>query len=79
VARDRDTKKVKDGARRERPERVEDLFSLPPPSIDDLFEDPLVRSRIGEWISLAMNRAAGGKRGRRRRRGSLRGSAWRGR
>jgi len=79
VARDRDTTKVNDGARRERPKRVEDLFSLPPPSIDDLFEDPLVRSRIGEWISLVMNRAAGGKRARRRRRGSPHGAAWRGR
>jgi hypothetical protein len=79
VARDPDTTKTNDGARRERPEGVEDLFSLPPPSIDDLFEDALVRCRIGERISLAVNRAASGRRARRRRRGSLRGSAGRGR
>jgi hypothetical protein len=35
----------------------EDLFATRAPSIDELSDDPEVRLRIGEWISLAMNRA----------------------
>jgi hypothetical protein len=36
---------------------LKDLFAIPPTSLDELFDDPTVRRRIGEWISLAMNRA----------------------
>jgi len=41
-----------------------DLFDIPAPSLDELSSDPLVRARIGEWISLAMNRAAHRRRPR---------------
>ena len=34
---------------------LEDLFATRAPSIDELSNDPEVRLRIGEWISLAMN------------------------
>ncbi len=59
-----------------RPERVgvddlEDLFATRAPTIDELSNDPEVRLRIGEWISLAMNWATLRRRRRRRDRGHL--------
>jgi hypothetical protein len=48
---------------------LEDLFATRAPSIDDLSSDPEVRLRIGEWISLAMNRATLRRRRRRRDQG----------
>ena len=33
-----------------------DLFETPAPSLDDPLTDPVIRARIGEWISLAMSR-----------------------
>ena len=43
------------------------LFAYPPLPLEELFDDPIVRKRIGELISLAANRP----RRRRRRRRSL--------
>jgi len=37
---------------------LEDLFASPPPRLDELFDDPIVRRRVGELISMAMNRSA---------------------
>jgi hypothetical protein len=34
---------------------ISDLFACPPPRYCELFDDPGVRSRIGERISQAMN------------------------
>jgi len=48
---------------------LEDLFATRAPSIDELSNDPEVRLRIGEWISLAMNRATLRRRRRRRDQG----------
>jgi hypothetical protein len=45
-------------------EELESLLANPPPALDELFDDPTVRWRIGEWISLAMNRTT--RRPRRR-------------
>jgi hypothetical protein len=58
-------KQEPDRARKQPAEEFEDLFANPPPSLDELFDDPIVRLRIGEWISLAMNRTT--RRPRRRR------------
>jgi len=44
-----------------------DLFETPVPSLDELSADPNVRARIGEWISLAMNRATHRRRPRQPR------------
>jgi hypothetical protein len=41
----------------ERVDDLEDLFATRAPSIDELSDDPKVRQRIGEWISLAMSQA----------------------
>ena len=49
-----------------RVEDLKDLFATRAPSIDELSDDPEVRLRIGEWISLAMNRATLRRRRRRR-------------
>jgi hypothetical protein len=46
---------------------LEKLLASPSPSIDDLFDDPVLRSRIGVWISLAMTRATRIRQRRRRR------------
>jgi hypothetical protein len=49
-------------------ERIDDfdgLFAAPAPSIDELSADPMVRVRLGEWISLAMNRATHARHRRR--------------
>ena len=46
-------------------DQFKDMFASLPPSFDELLEDPTVRGRIGEWISMAMSRAT-----RRRRRSS---------
>ena len=35
---------------------IENLFVSPPLGLDKLFDDPIVRKRIGEMISLAMSR-----------------------
>ena len=35
---------------------IEKLFASPPLSLDRLFDDPMVRKRIGEIISLAASR-----------------------
>jgi hypothetical protein len=50
----------------ERVDDLEDLFATRAPSIDELSDDPEVRLRIGEWISLAMSRATLRRRRRRR-------------
>ena len=50
----------------ERVDDLDDLFATRAPSIDELSADPEVRLRIGEWISLAMNRATLRRRRRRR-------------
>jgi hypothetical protein len=50
----------------ERGDDLKDLFATRAPSIDELSNDPEVRLRIGEWISLAMNRATLRRRRRRR-------------
>jgi hypothetical protein len=50
---------------------LDDLFATRAPSIDELSTDPEVRLRIGEWISLAMNRATLRRRRRRRDHGHL--------
>ena len=42
-----------------------DLFETPAPSLDDPSTDPVIRGRIGEWISLAMSRTTHRRRGRR--------------
>ena len=41
-----------------------DLFETPAPSLDELCADPIVRARIGEWVSLAMSRATHRRRPR---------------
>jgi len=46
---------------------LENLFAYPPLRLEQLFDDPIVRRRIGELISLAAKRP----RRRRRRRRSL--------
>jgi hypothetical protein len=58
-------KQEPDRARKQPVDEFENLFAIPPPSLDDLFDDPTVRWRIGEWINLAMNRTT--RRPRRRR------------
>jgi hypothetical protein len=35
---------------------IADLLGVPAPTLEDLFADPDVRKRIGEWISQAMAR-----------------------
>jgi hypothetical protein len=45
-------------------ELVENLFASPPLSLDRLFNDPKVRKRVGEIISVAASRPP--KRRRRR-------------
>jgi hypothetical protein len=55
----------------ERVDDLDDLFATRAPSIDELSTDPEVRLRIGEWISLAMNRATLRRRRRRRDQGHL--------
>ena len=55
----------------ERIDDLEDLFATRAPSIDELSTDPEARLRIGEWISLAMNRATLRRRRRRRDQGHL--------
>ena len=70
VSRDRDCTKTKNSNNDELVDELERLLAVPSPSVDDLFDDPLVRWRIGEWISLAMNRAIRARRRRRRRRRS---------
>ncbi len=37
---------------------IERLFASPPPRLDQLFDDPAVRARVGQLISLAMSRSA---------------------
>lgn len=44
-------------------EDIDELFERSPASLEELFQDPDVRKRIGELITLAMSRPA-----RRRRR-----------
>jgi hypothetical protein len=72
VARHTDPIKIGNRAGTESLDGIEELLAIPPLSIDDLFDDPTVRCRIGEWISLAMSRAARGRQARRRRRGRCR-------
>jgi hypothetical protein len=67
MSRDRDCTKTNNRNNDEVVDELEQLIAVPPPSIDDLFDDPLVRRRIGEWISLAMNRVTRVRRRRRRR------------
>jgi hypothetical protein len=58
------------GARKERLKEIEGLLEVPaPPSVDEIFEDPAARSRIGEWISLSMNRATRRRRNQCRKHG----------
>jgi hypothetical protein len=56
---------TKNEAREESCDDFKDLFETPTPSLDELSEDPAVRARIGEWVSLAMSRAALRRRPRR--------------
>jgi hypothetical protein len=50
---------------------IADLLAIPHPTLGDLFLDPAVRERIGEWISQAMNRP---RRRRKRRNVQTRGT-----
>ena len=68
VSHDKDCTKTNHSNNDDLVGELEKLLAVPSPCIDDLFDDPVVRWRIGEWISLAMNRATRGRRGRRRRR-----------
>jgi hypothetical protein len=64
VSRDKDpTNNIDDDALAD---ELEKLLASPPPSMDDLFDDPVLRGRIGVWISLAMTRATHARRRRRR-------------
>lgn len=45
-------------------DEIADLLAGPAPTLEDLFGDPVVRKRVGEWISQAMNRPRRGKRRR---------------
>jgi hypothetical protein len=42
-----------------------DSFAIPPARLDQLFDDPAMRRRVGEWSSLAMNGAIRRPRPRR--------------
>ena len=46
-------------------DEFKDMFATPAPGLDELLNDPIVRGRIGEWISLATNRATRRPRPRR--------------
>jgi hypothetical protein len=37
-------------------DEIDELMASPPLRLEDLFDDPAVRQRIGEWIALAMSR-----------------------
>jgi hypothetical protein len=41
---------------------ITDLLVGPAPALEDLFRDPAVRKRVGEWISQAMDRPRRHKR-----------------
>ena len=65
MSRDKDpTNNIDDDALAD---ELEKLLASPPPSMTDLFDDPVLRDRIGVWISLAMTRATRARRRRRRR------------
>jgi hypothetical protein len=48
--------------RKERREEIAQMFSLPPPSYDALFDEPSVRQRVGERISQATAKKIRGRR-----------------